>query len=152
MPISRANEALPGTLKRGLINGSNSNPEVRMKPVALSTSAAIKNGKSEGKITCAHKVRPFVAAARTVPDMRIRQKIKMIQIAGTSSCLMYITLDGWSNIIIITAAVMRVSAKVILINSLLSVSIKFYYLEAKILLKEKLPLREMSPFRRNVPI
>ena len=112
--MANANDALPGTLKKGLIKGSSNRPEVRMKPVAFRISAATKNGNSEGKITYAHNVRPFLADARTVPDIRIRQRTKMMQTAGTNICLRYITLDGCSNIVMrIATDVRRISAKVI---------------------------------------
>jgi len=92
MPMVKAKEAQPGTLKSGRIIGSSSTPTDLIKPVPFNRFEATKKGNKDGNTTLSHRLRPFAAAVTDVFENIIRHSIKITQIIGKKSFLIYIIL------------------------------------------------------------
>ena len=90
IPIIRAKEAAPGTLKIGLIIGLNSLPKILIISVYFNNSTAIKNGNKEGRTEVDHSSNPDFVAVRFVFENIIRQIVKTQKIKGIITFFIFI--------------------------------------------------------------
>ena len=77
---------MPGTLKTGLINLSNTLPIKLTIFVCESKLVITKKGKRDGTTQVAHKISPFLAATRLVLEKTTRHIVKAIKIKGNIKC------------------------------------------------------------------
>ena len=89
IPIRKAKEAHPGTLKSGRITGSSNTPAARTKPVLFNTSETTKKGNRDGNTMLAHRLSPLAAASTAVLGNMMRHAINEMHASGSSSFLIY---------------------------------------------------------------
>ena len=82
IPIIKAKDPSPPTLKKGLIKLFKNFPKIRGISVLESNSVATKNGKRDGTTEFAHKLKPFFAAIRFEDENNTKQIVKSRNIKG----------------------------------------------------------------------